>query len=56
MDHGEAELRSDLVDLTGVDWDELSALPDSALARSLEYVLLNTSTTIDQYCSFQNRI
>lgn len=56
MDHDEAELRSDLVDLTGVDWDQLSALPDSALARSLEHVLRNNSTTVDQYCSFQNRI
>ncbi|GGU66956.1 hypothetical protein [Lentzea flava] len=56
MDHDDVELRSDLVDLTGIDWDQLGALPDSVLARSLEQVLRNNSTTIDQYSSFQNRI
>lgn len=56
MGHDEAELRSDLVDLTGVDWNQLSEMPDSVLARSLRRVLRDNNNSVDQYASFQNRI
>jgi FXSXX-COOH protein len=49
-------LRSDLVDLSGVDFDLLDELPASVLARSLERVRRDNTSTADHYASFQNRI
>lgn len=52
----DAGLRSDLVDLSGVDFDLLDDLPASVLARSLERVLRDNASPADHYASFQNRI
>lgn len=52
----DAGLRSDLVDLSGVDFDLLDELPPSVLASALERVLRDNTSTTDHYASFQNRI
>lgn len=52
----DAGLRSDLVDLSGVDFGLLADLPESVLARSLERVLRDNTSATDHYASFQNRI
>ena len=43
-------------DLSGVEFDLLDDLPESALARSLERVLRDNMSVADHYASFQNRI
>ena len=48
--------RSDLADLSGVEFDLLDDLPESALTRSLERVLRDNMSVADHYASFQNRI
>jgi FXSXX-COOH protein len=50
----DTRLRSDLVDLSGVDFDQLDALPPSVLARSLRRVLQENASNIDHYAAFQN--
>ncbi|MCI2418132.1 hypothetical protein MOQ72_11905 [Saccharopolyspora sp. K220] len=56
MSNGEAELRSDLLDLTGVDFDRLAELPSSALVKSLRRIFQENQDGLDQYASFQNNI
>lgn len=56
MDQDDAELRSELLDLTRVDLEMLSAMPDSAFALSLNRILREKSTMLDQYAAFQNSI
>ncbi|GAA4843360.1 hypothetical protein GCM10025787_25950 [Saccharopolyspora rosea] len=56
MGDGEADLRSDLIDLTEVDLARLAELPSSALAVSLRRILQDDGTSPDQYASFQNTI
>jgi FXSXX-COOH protein len=56
MSNSEAELRSDLLDLTGVDFDRLAELPGSALVNSLRRILEENENGLEQYASFQNNI
>ncbi|MEV8442098.1 hypothetical protein AB0425_32370 [Actinosynnema sp. NPDC051121] len=56
VDGGEAELESDLVDLTEVDLQQLGQLPRTALWTSLQRILLENRTPTEQYASFQSRI
>lgn len=50
----DTELKSDLVDLSRVDFDQLDALPPSVLTRSLHRVLQENASNIDHYAAFQN--
>jgi FXSXX-COOH protein len=52
----DASLKSDLVDLSGVDFDQLDALPPSVLTRSLHRVLRENASNADHYAAFQNTI
>jgi FXSXX-COOH protein len=56
VDRGEPELESDLVDLTGVDLQQLSALPHSVLAMSLRRILAENSVMREYYAGFQDQI
>ena len=49
-------LRSDLVDVTGIDLDELLELPDSVLTESLRRILRDSGKPAKQYAVFQNAI
>lgn len=50
----EEELRSDLVDLAGLDLDRLAELPDSALARALRRIRDQVDDSADSfYLAFQ---
>lgn len=51
-------LESDLIDLTGVDLAQLSALPETVFARSLRRILAEQDGTAgwDRYASFENVI
>ena len=49
-------LKSDLVDLSEMDFDQLDALPSSVLTRSLQRVLRENAANIDHYAAFQNTI
>lgn len=52
----EGELRSDLVDLTGLDWDRFTGVPDSVLDASLQRILRENSASVDHFAAFQNHI
>ena len=56
MEQHDASLKSDLVDLSEVDFDQLDALPSSVLTRSLRRVLRENASNIDHYAAFQNTI
>ncbi|MFJ8959055.1 FxSxx-COOH cyclophane-containing RiPP peptide [Lentzea sp. NPDC102401] len=56
MEQHDASLKSDLVDLSGVDFDQLDTLPSSVLTRSLHRVLRENASNIDHYAAFQNTI
>ncbi|MET9225509.1 FxSxx-COOH cyclophane-containing RiPP peptide [Lentzea sp. NPDC003310] len=55
-DQHDAGLKSDLVDLSEVDFDQLDALPPSVLTRSLQRVLRENASNVDHYAAFQNTI
>ncbi|SDP96283.1 FxSxx-COOH cyclophane-containing RiPP peptide [Lentzea jiangxiensis] len=50
------ELRSELVDLSGIDFERLDAMPESVLRRALRRVLAEDPSTPGQYAAFQNRL
>lgn len=49
-------LRSDLVDLSEVDFSLLDELPAGVLTNALRRVLRENSSGTDHFASFQNRI
>lgn len=55
---GSGSAESDLIDLVGVDLDQLGALPETVFARSLRRILAEQGSTAvsDQYASFQDAI
>lgn len=57
-DAAEPELESDLVDLRGVDLEQLVALPETVFARSLRRILeeRRSDSASDRHTSFQNTI
>lgn len=56
MAHDEADLESDLIDLTEVDLEQLDVLPDSVFAMVLLRVLRDDSPQSDRYTGFQSAI
>ncbi|HEX9335097.1 MAG TPA: FxSxx-COOH cyclophane-containing RiPP peptide [Pseudonocardiaceae bacterium] len=50
------DLRSDLIDVTGIDLDQLMDLPDSVLTESLLRILRDVSVPPNQYAKFQDAI
>jgi FXSXX-COOH protein len=54
MNTNEESLRSDLVDLTGLDFDELDALPASVFVTSLERLQRRTDAFAGQYAGFES--
>ena len=52
----ESGLESDLVNLTGVNLEQLSALPSSVLVMSLSRILTENNVAREQYAAFQNAI
>jgi FXSXX-COOH protein len=62
VDGNGSELESDLVDLSGVDLEQLSTLPGTVFARSLRRILAEegehseSETASDRYAAFQNEI
>ncbi|WP_394621457.1 FxSxx-COOH cyclophane-containing RiPP peptide [Lentzea sp. JNUCC 0626] len=56
VEQPDTRLKSDLVDLSDVDFDELDALPSSVLTRSLQRVLRENASNVDHYAAFQNTI
>ena len=51
---GEEHVESDLLDVTGLDLDQVAALPPSALAIALRRVLDDEAEPADYYAAFQN--
>jgi FXSXX-COOH protein len=51
-----ADVESDLVDVAGIDLEQLAGLPDSVLANSLRRILDEGEKMSDQYAIFQNAI
>jgi FXSXX-COOH protein len=49
-----AGLQSELVDVSGLDLDQIEALPDSVLVSSLRRVFTENTQTPDQYAAFQS--
>lgn len=54
MGRDEPTLESDLIDLTGVDLEQLSALPSSVLTVSLRRILAENSVASEQYAGFES--
>lgn len=52
----EAELESDLLDVSGIDLEQLDALPNSVFGASLRRILAESSSMPDQYAAFQSAI
>lgn len=50
-----SDLRSDLIDVTNIDLDQLMSLPDSALVESLRRIFLDGGNQ-DTYAVFQSSI
>lgn len=51
-----ADLESDLVDVAGIDLEQLATLPDSVLANSLRRILSEGEKMSDLYAIFQDSI
>lgn len=49
-----ARLESDLIDVTGLDLDQLDALPESVLADSLRRIFDEGEQMSDQFAIFKN--
>ncbi|WP_158554094.1 FxSxx-COOH cyclophane-containing RiPP peptide [Micromonospora deserti] len=56
MDTGEAELRSDLIDLAELDFAELDALPGSVLVAALRRLERRSTALGDQYAGFESAL
>jgi FXSXX-COOH protein len=52
----DADLESELLDVTGIDLDQLDALPSSALRTALSRVLTEQKDIPDRYSGFQNSL
>jgi FXSXX-COOH protein len=52
----DAGLESELLDVTGIDLDQLDALPDSVLRASLRRVLTERVDIPDGYAGFENAL
>ncbi|MDX8147353.1 FxSxx-COOH cyclophane-containing RiPP peptide [Lentzea sp. BCCO 10_0061] len=50
------ELTSELVDLTGIGFEQLEGIPESVLTRALRRALAEDPSTPGQYAAFQNRL
>lgn len=50
----EPALESELLDVTGIDFDQLQSLPDTVLRSSLRRIFAELSQLPDQYSIFQN--
>jgi FXSXX-COOH protein len=51
-----SDLKSDLIDVTGIDLDQLMALPDSVLTESLRRIFQDGSKPANHYAVFQSSI
>lgn len=52
----EAGLESELLDVTGIDLDQLDGLPESVLRASLLRILSEPADLPDGYAGFQNAL
>jgi FXSXX-COOH protein len=54
MSSNTGDLHSDLVDLTGVDFEQLDTLPDSVFAAALKRLRRDAETSTVQYAGFES--
>ncbi|HEV2783687.1 MAG TPA: FxSxx-COOH cyclophane-containing RiPP peptide [Actinophytocola sp.] len=56
MEADDIVLESELLDVTGVEFDQLDALPDSVLRAALHRVLTESGDSPHLYASFENSL
>lgn len=52
----ESDSELELIDLTGVDLDELASLPDTVLVGTLRRILSGLDEATDRFCGFESAL
>ena len=56
MEDPESDSELELIDLTGVDLDELASLPDTVLVGTLRRILSGLDEATDRFCGFESAL